>query len=197
MSTCDTGSDAHLSLDELTYAERAGMLVDDVESLVTNWAVKAAERKAALLAALKLEGCEEQIEHILCVKFIDGKLPFEDAADLARHIRQGVYFVAHTQYQVISAWMFKDCRESRARVHTSSTETNPVELMASEMTHEKIIEAAKDSSLLALAVNAEKTGAIDPSVTAMPADIRQRYDRLAFVIKRARLEDATAVFSEL
>ena len=111
----------------------------------------------------------------MCKEYVDGKSQSEDPALLARHVSHVQYFMAHTDYQVISAQWFRLHLDSRRQVHSASTEVNLSTLMASQLNHSEIVIASRDHSLYLIAQNA--TPVTHPRVVAMPAEVRRRYTR--------------------
>ena len=96
-----------------------------------------------------------------------------------------MYFVAHTEYQRVSAEFFQLRQASRTQVHLASTEMDMMTIKASQLEDGEIVVAARHQSLKLLAQSAASE--IQPCLTAMPMDIRQQYDEIAACIMRNEL----------
>ena len=184
-------SDTHCDM-VVESIDEADMRLEDAASMVKDWSSKADERRADLLAALTREGCEEQIEGQQCEAFVNGRSCFQDAAALARKVSHDVYFMAHTHYQQVSASWFELRQARRTQLHFTSTESDLVTIMASQMSDGEVVLAAREHCLCQMAQNA--TAATIPSVAAMPEDVRKRFDSVVAQITNCRLAIAAGIW---
>ena len=193
MDETETHVDAPSDTDGGTVAADDGdMRLEDAASIVKDWSSKATGRRADLLAALTQEGCAEQIDGQQCQAFIDGRSAFRDAAALARKVSHDVYFMAHTQYQEVSASWFELRQARRTQLHFKRTESDLVTIMASQMSDGEVVVAAREHCLCQMAQNAS-TAAM-PSVVAMPAEIKERFDGVVAQITNCRLAIASGIW---